>query len=39
VGDWLSIHWGWACDVLDEVQVRALERYTRHHLTLANQTI
>lgn len=39
VGDWLSIHWGWACDVLDAGQVRALERYTRHHLALANQTL
>ncbi len=39
VGDWLSIHWGWACDVLTEPQVRALERYTLHHLKLANQTI
>jgi hypothetical protein len=39
VGDWLSIHWGWACDVLSDSQVRALERYTRHHLQLANQTL
>jgi len=39
VGDWLSIHWGWACDILDDTQVRALERYTRHHLALANQTL
>lgn len=39
VGDWLSIHWGWACDVLTETQTRALERYSRHHLALANQTL
>lgn len=39
VGDWLSIHWGWACDVLSVSQMRALERYSRHHLTLANQTL
>ena len=38
-GDWLSIHWGWACDVLSVAQARTLERYTRHHLQLANQTI
>jgi len=39
IGDWLSIHWGWACDVLTDDQVRTLERYTRHHLALANQTL
>ncbi len=39
VGDWLSIHWGWACDILDDGQVRSLERYTMHHLALANQTL
>ena len=39
VGDWVSIHWGWACDVLTTPQVRALERYTLHHLKLASQTI
>jgi len=25
--------------VLDDAQVRALERYTLHHLALANQTL
>ena len=39
VGDWLSIHWGWACDILGDDQARTLERYTRHHLALANQTL
>ncbi len=39
VGDWLSIHWGWACDVLSTAQARTLERYTLHHLRLANRTI
>ena len=38
-GDTVSLHWGWVCEVLTERQVRALERYTLHHLTLANQTI
>jgi hypothetical protein len=38
-GDWVSTHWGWACEVLNERQRRNLERYTRHHLTIANQTI
>jgi hydrogenase maturation factor len=38
-GEWVSIHWGWACEVLSEGQQRSLERYTRHHLALANQTL
>ena len=39
VGDWISIHWGWACEVLTERQRADLERWTTHHLALANQTI
>ena len=39
VGDWVSLHWGWACEVLTETQRASLERYTRHHLAIANQTI
>lgn len=39
VGDWISVHWNWACDVLTQVQVQWLERYTRHHLHLANLTL
>lgn len=38
-GDVVSIHWGWACDVLDGRKLAALTRYTRQHLDLANQTI
>jgi len=38
-GDVVSVHWGWACEVLDERQRRALERYTQHHIRLANETI
>lgn len=38
-GDWVSIHWGWACEVLAERERANLERYTRRHLTIANQTI
>jgi hydrogenase maturation factor len=38
-GDWVCTHWGWACEVLDERQHRNLERYTRHHLRIANQTL
>ncbi len=39
IGDWVSVHWNWACDVLPPDQVRRLERYTRHHLRLANLTL
>lgn len=35
-GDWVSIHWNWACDVLSPRQLVQLERYTQHALALAN---
>ena len=38
-GDWVSIHWSWACDVLTDAQVASLEYFTRHNLAIANQTI
>jgi hypothetical protein len=39
VGDWVSIHWDWACDVLNPRQLENLRRYTRESLTLANQAL
>jgi Family of unknown function (DUF6390) len=39
VGDWVTLHWGWVCEVIDERQRAALERYTRYHVSLANQTL
>ncbi len=39
VGDWVSLHWGWVCEVLTDAEHTSLERWTRHHLTIANQTI
>ena len=39
IGDAVSIHWGWACEVLSADQLARLERYTRHHLAVANETI
>jgi len=39
VGDYISFHWDWACDVLTPTQVQGLEKYTRYHLKLANQTL
>lgn len=38
-GDWVSLHWGWVCEVLTERQRANLERYTRYHVAIANQTI
>jgi hypothetical protein len=38
-GEWVSIHWGWACDRLTSSQRQRLERYTRWHLELCNQTL
>jgi hypothetical protein len=38
-GDWVSLHWSWVCEVLTETQRATLERYTRHHLDLANTTL
>lgn len=38
-GDWVTLHWGWVCERLDDRQRRALERYTLHHVRLANQTL
>ncbi len=39
VGDWVSIHWGWTCEVLDAGRLADLEHYSAAHLALANQTI
>lgn len=38
-GDVVSIHWGWACDVLDGDQAARLIAWTRRELDIANQTI
>ena len=39
VGDVVSLHWDWACEVLDGARLEALQRRTLHQLELANQTI
>jgi hypothetical protein len=39
VGDEVSVHWGWACEILDQATRRNLERWTAYHLEIANQTI
>ena len=39
VGDFISFHWGWACEVLGLRQVQNLKKYTMFHLKLASQTL
>ncbi len=39
VGDVVSLHWDWACEVLSDSRLDALQRRTVHQLRLANQTI
>ena len=36
IGDWVSIHWGWVCDLLSENQAKNLEKWTRYNLALIN---
>jgi hypothetical protein len=38
-GDWVTIHWGWVCEVIDARQHQRLEWFTRKHLAIANQTL
>lgn len=38
-GDWVSLHWGWVCEVITPHQQRNLARFTDDHIRLANQTI
>lgn len=37
--DVVSIHWGWACDVLSSAQATRLVAWTQRELTIANQTL
>jgi hypothetical protein len=38
-GDVVSIHWDWACDVLDADRLARLLGWTRRQLEIANQTV
>lgn len=38
-GDFVSIHWGYACDVLSARQVGNIERYTRADIRSANEML
>ncbi len=39
IGEWVSLHWNWACQVLSPQQVANLERWTRYHLAIVNETL
>ncbi len=39
VGDWVSVHWGWACEVLDARKLANLRKWTAVHLEIANKTV
>lgn len=39
LGDMVSIHWSWACDVLDAGALSRLQRATQRSMALANLTI
>lgn len=36
VDDWVSLHWEWVCDRLDERQRSSLRHYTQRHLSIVN---
>jgi hypothetical protein len=38
-GDWVTVHWSWACEVITAQQQARLAHWTDYHLRLANQTI
>jgi hypothetical protein len=38
-GDWISIHWDWACERLDADALRRLQSWTGHQLEIANRTV
>jgi hypothetical protein len=38
-GDWVSMHWSWACDRLSPGQLRALRAFTARQLTITNERV
>jgi hypothetical protein len=39
VGDWVSLHWDWACDRLTPSQMEQLSRRTDHQLDITNHAL
>lgn len=38
-GDWISLHWRWVCDRLDNRRLANLRRYTLLHIEMANHSL
>lgn len=38
-GDWVSMHWSWICDRLDDRQLRALRVYSNRQLEMTNHDL
>lgn len=38
IGQWVSFHWGFVCEILDNLQVAYLRKYTQESIQLANFT-
>ena len=38
-GDWVTTHWGWACERLSSLQVAALAHFTLRQLDATNSTV
>ena len=36
IGDTVSFHWNWTCQILNQKELENLKRYTEHHLKMAN---
>ena len=36
-GQWVSLHWGWVCDLLTGAQLTALRRFTARQLAVTNR--
>ena len=36
VGDWVSMHWGFVCEILSNLQVANLKKYTLESISLSN---
>lgn len=36
VGDFISFHWNWTCQILNQKELENLKKYTEYHLNLAN---
>jgi hypothetical protein len=38
-GDVVSLHWDWACDLLDARRLAQLQHWTKREMAIANLTI